>query len=177
MARIRIKDQDRRPELSIGVVVAAALVAWFAWAMWSADVSVRVQQRQLSQIKVTYQCEDGTRFVAALDTKSRPCPDQDSTARAWPVWTFQCSKDGAFVVSLRYTLDAQQGRPKIKAARAVGFDWQEVDDAILCPRCERVLQPDYTFSQSLASAKAKQDSASADPPPEARGVERGPVAD
>ncbi len=144
MARVRIKDHDRRPEFSIGLAVGAAILMWFTLMMWSSTTAVRAVQRDLGQVSVTYECDDGHRFVGPADTKSLPCGQEGCQRRAWPIWSYQCTKHGAFLCQLRYERDDRQ-RPRIKSARPLGGSWADVDEAIHCPQCERMLLPDITL--------------------------------
>ncbi len=144
MARVRIKDHDRRPEFSIAVAVGAAVLIWFTILLWSASTSVRAVQRGLTQVRVMYQCDEGHRFEDFANSKSLPCTETACHSRAWPIWSYQCTKHGAFLYQLRYDEDDSQ-RPKIKAARPVGGTWEEVQGDITCPYCERTLLPDITL--------------------------------
>ncbi len=144
MARVRIKDHDRRPEFSIGLAVGAAVLFWFALMLWSSTSTIRAVQRELGQVSVTYECEDHHRFVGPADTKSLPCGHEGCQRRAWPIWSYQCTKHGAFLCQLRYERDDRQ-RPRIKSARPLGGSWTPVDEAINCPQCERTLLPDITL--------------------------------
>ncbi len=144
MARVRIKDHDRRPEFSIGLAVGAAVLMWFTLILWSSTSAVRAVQRVLGHVSVTYECDDGHGFVGPADTKSVPCGQEGCQRRAWPIWSYQCTKHGAFLCQLRYERDDGQ-RPRIKSARPLGGAWSDVDDAIHCPQCERTLLPDITL--------------------------------
>ena len=124
MPKVKIKDQDRRVGLSIGVVVAAAVVLWFTWLLWSSGPRYTVAQRRLDQVRLVYSCDAGHLFEAPGGIESRPCLDPACGQRAWPVWTFQCSKHGAFVLQLRYAL--QGGRPRIIKARLIAQEWRDV---------------------------------------------------
>ncbi len=144
MARMRIKDHDRRPEFSIALAVGAAVLIWFALMLWSSTSAVRAVQRDLGQVSVTYECDDGHRFVSPANTKSLPCNHVGCQRRAWPIWSYQCTKHGAFLCQLRYERDDRQ-RPRIESARPLGGSWTAVDEAINCPQCERTLLPDITL--------------------------------
>ncbi len=155
MARVRIKDHDRRPEFSIGLAVGAAVLMWFTLMLWSSTSTVRAVQRDLGQVSVTYQCDDGHRFVGPADTKSAACTENGCQRRAWPIWSYQCTKHGAFLYQLRYHRDHQQ-HPKIKDARPVGGTWDEVWEAIICPNCERTLLPDITLRLPLQAVESEE---------------------
>ena len=144
MARVRIKDHDRHPELSIAVVVAAALLIWFTCALWTSESAVRATQRPLSDVAVVFQCNADHRFEGWAGVGSRPCSISGCESRAWPMWSYQCSKDGASLYQLRYTIDGDN-RPRIKAARPVQGSWQEVADEISCAHCGRAMVPDYAL--------------------------------
>ena len=175
MAKVKIKDHDRHPEFSVAVVVGTAVVIWFIIQLWSIDSSVRAVQRDITQIEVTYFCDGGHRFLGKADTKSLPCAREGCQLRAWPVWSYQCTRHGAFQFQLRYSVD-QAGRSKIRAARVMGGAWQEIGEAITCPRCERVLLADITARLDVPAQPGTQvptsslsepaDTSSAnDPPP------------
>ena len=144
MTRVRIKDHNHRPEFSIAVVVGAAVLLWFAIMLWSASTSVRAVQRTLTEVRVTHQCDEGHRFWDLAGIKSLPCSQAGCTSRAWPMWSYQCTKHGAFLYQLRYHVE-DSDRIRIQAARPVGGSWEEVDDDIICPHCERALLPDATL--------------------------------
>ncbi len=144
MARVRIKDHDRRPEFSIGLAVGAAVLMWFTLLLWSSTSAVRAVQSDLGQVSVTYECDDHHRFVGPADMKSLPCGHEGCQRRAWPIWSYQCTKHGAFLCQLRYERDDRE-RPRIKSARPLGGAWADVDEAINCPQCERALLPDITL--------------------------------
>lgn len=145
MARVKIKDHDHRPHVSITIVIAAALAVWFVGAMWSAETRLRPVRRKLIEHRMVYECDRGHRFVDFGDTKSRPCPVSGCETRAWPVWSFQCSKHGASRLRLRYSLGVR-GEPRITRVRLIdGASWQDVGDVIICPRCDRVLVPDLSL--------------------------------
>ncbi len=162
MARLRIKDHDRRPEFSIGLAVGAAVLIWFALMMWSSTSAVRAVQRDLDQVSVTYECDDGHRFVSPASTKSLPCMHDGCQRRAWPIWSYQCTKHGAFLFELRYERDDRQ-RPRIKKARPLGGSWADVDKEINCPRCERTLLPDITLRLPLPAVESDGSPATAEP--------------
>ena len=149
MARVRIKEHDRHPEFSIALAIGAAVLIWFTILLWSTSASVPAAQRDLAEIPVIYECDDGHQFEDHADTKSLPCADSGCNLRAWPIWSYQCTKHGAFLYQLRYHRTESQ-RPRIKAARSVGGTWEEVADEISCPFCERVLLPDLTLRPLLS---------------------------
>ena len=148
MARVRIKDHDRHPEFSIALAVGAAVLIWFAILLWSTSASARATQRDLGEIPVVYQCDGGHHFDDHVSTKSLPCVASGCNLRAWPIWSYQCTKHGAFLYQLRYH-QADSQRPRIKAARPVGGTWEEVADEIGCRFCERALLPDLTLRRLL----------------------------
>ncbi len=141
MARIKIKDQDRRPEFSIAVVISAAVAIWFAVMLWSSSIPVTAVQRDLTQIPATYVCDDGHRFLGVLDVRSRSCAVAGCEQRAWPLWSYQCTKDGSLRFQLRYER-TRQDRPRIKSVRPLGGQWQQVAEEVHCPHCGRGVQPD-----------------------------------
>ena len=162
MARVRIKDHDRRPEFSIGLAVGAAVLIWFALMMWSSTSAVRAVQRDLVQVPVKYECDDGHRFAGLAGTKSLPCSQEGCQRRAWPIWSYQCTKHGAFLCQLRYERDDRQ-RPRIKSARPLGGSWTVVDEAINCPKCERALVPDITLRLPPQAIETDPPSEAAEP--------------
>lgn len=149
MARVKIKYHDRRPRFSIAVVISAAVLIWFTLMLWSADRPMQSAQRDLAQIIFTYQCDAGHRFAGPGDVKSLPCTEAGCTARAWPIWSYQCSRHGGFVYQIRYGNDEVDGRPRIVAARPLGGNWGDVSDHISCPQCDRALSPDLTLRAAL----------------------------
>lgn len=147
MPKVKIKDQDRRASLSIGVVVAAAVVLWFSWLLWSSGPRYTIAQRRLDQVRLVYSCDAGHLFEGSGSVESLACQDAACGQRAWPVWTYQCSKHGAFVLQMRYAL--QDGRPRIIKVRSVAGEWRDVADEITCPLCERALLPDLSLRRGL----------------------------
>lgn len=160
MTRVRIKDHNYHPEFSIAVVVGAAVLLWFAMMLWSASTSARAAQRTLTEVRVTYQCDEGHRFRESAGIKSLPCSQAGCTSRAWPIWSYQCTKHGAFLSQLRYHVDGSD-LIRIQAARPVGGKWEEVDDDIICSHCGRALLPDATLrahvNRSIQSLIPEQD--------------------
>lgn len=148
MVRVRIKDHDYRPRFSIAVASSAAVLIWFTILMWSTSTSTRAAQRELAQVLVTYQCDDGHRFEASAAAKSSACTRTGCVARAWPIWSFQCTKHGAFLHQLRYTID-DVGRARIRASRRPGGEWHDVVGDIKCPNCDRALLADFTLRSHL----------------------------
>ncbi len=146
---------------------------WFTLMLWSSTSAVRAVQRDLDQVSATYECDEGHHFVGLLDTKSAPCTEKDCQRRAWPIWSYQCTKHGAFVYQLRYYRDPQQ-RSKIKDARPAGGTWDEVQEALICAHCERTLLPDITLRLPQHSAESEAPSAPADPPAEGLTDPRSP---
>ena len=148
MVRVRIKDHDYHPQFSIAVASSAAMLIWFTILMWSTSTSIRAAQRDLTQVLATYQCDDGHRFEAFAAAKSSACTRAGCTARAWPIWSFQCTKHGAFLHQLRYTID-DGGRARIKASRLAGGEWRDVAGNLKCPNCDRALLADFTLRAHL----------------------------
>lgn len=144
MIRIRIKDHDRRPMFSIAVVLSAAALTWFASWLWWSQKQPNSPRRNFEDRMVLYECDGGHRFQAPLaPLNSRECRQNDCNERAWPVWSYQCSRHGAFLLQLRYTSEAHP--LKIKAARPLGEAWQAIGEDIGCPKCERALVPDHVL--------------------------------
>ena len=144
MVRVRIKDHDYRPRFSIAVAASAAVLILFTILMWSTSTSIRATQRELTQVVVTYQCDDGHRFEAPAAAKSSACTQAGCAARAWPIWSFQCTKHGAFLHQLRYTID-DGGRARIKASRRPGGEWRDIAGDLKCSNCDRALLADFTL--------------------------------
>lgn len=144
MIRIRIEDPDRRPLFSIAVVLSAAGLTWLAAWLWGSAKSPPPVYRDPAQVQVLYECDHGHRFTAPLAMHSRECAEPQCDERSWPLWSYQCSRDGAFLLQVRYA--AEGGRLRMKAARPLNGAWQTVDREVLCPGCGRALIPDHTLS-------------------------------
>ena len=169
MVRVRIKDHDYRPQFSIAVAAGAAVLIWFTILMWSTSTSIRAAQRDLTQVLLTYQCDDGHRFEALAADKSSACAQAGCAARAWPIWSFQCTKHGAFLYQLRYTID-DGGRARIKACRRPGGEWGNVAGNLKCPNCDRALLADFTLRAHLGLAVDRSSSELARPEAQARSL-------
>lgn len=169
MVRVRIKDHDYRPQFSIAVASSAAVLIWFTILMWSTSTSIRAAQRELAQVLVTYQCDDGHRFEAFASAKSSACTRAGCTARAWPIWSFQCTKHGAFLYQLRYTIN-DAGRARIKACRRPGGEWGDVAGDLKCPNCDRALLADFTLRSHLGLDVDEHSSEFPRPEPKARSL-------
>ncbi len=144
MARIRIKNHDRKPLLSIAVAAATSLVVWYGWMLWTTTTPTLAVQRPISKIPSPYLCDSGYRFTAPLSDHSISCEQAGDDTRAWPCWSFQCSKHGAMVLQLRYAPDSS-GRLHIRLVRVPREAWKDVKADIICPYCERALVPDISF--------------------------------
>ncbi len=148
MVRIKIKDHDRKPHLSIAVVVAAAALIWVAWLLWSFDHPLVIGQRLLHQVQAPYLCGAGHMHEAPAGPRSLLCPIEGCEERSWPVWTYQCSRDGGYVLQLRY---ADGTPPRIRKVRVPGGAWQDVDGEIRCIQCERPMQADLSLRARLVN--------------------------
>jgi hypothetical protein len=154
MGRLRIKDQDSRPDHSVGIVIGAAVLIWFVWLLWTMDTPTHAAQRDVTQVMMHYVCDDGHRFESLGATKSLQCTVAECTQRAWPVWTYQCSKHGGFVMQLRY--GHSTSGPFLRAGRSRGRTWEEPGGAVpqfACSHCERMLVPDHSLRTHLLRPK------------------------
>ena len=148
MSKIKIRDQDRRPWFSTMVVVSFGVLTWYVWMLWTTHPLPSAQRRGLADVLVSYQCDLGHGFVDKISRTSQPCRRVGCLLRAWPVWSYQCSRDGPEILQLRYAQNAQ-GIPTVAAVRKIGGDWRDVRGTdILCPRCDRPLAADRSLRRS-----------------------------
>ncbi|MCG3138237.1 MAG: hypothetical protein HJJLKODD_02098 [Phycisphaerae bacterium] len=164
MVKVRIMDHDRRREISIGVVLGAVVVFYVGWWLWTDRPQWPIAERQLSEITVIYQCDQGHRFPGALSEISQACRVTGCGSRAWPIWTMQCSRHGPLLMQLRYGYPPNSHQLKIISARPPLGSWKKVQQTITCPWCERMLTPEtilFTPPPNFSNAPPVSTAASA----------------
>ncbi|MHC4091200.1 MAG: hypothetical protein ACYSVY_13165 [Planctomycetota bacterium] len=130
---------DRRAGLAnLAIAAAVALMVWLAWWLWQDAIPPTARQRDLTDLIISWKCDNGHVFESAGAYGSEPCPECGATAHL--VQRYHCPEQHDLEASLRYE------RGKDGGAILSGINWGngvwiEYPQSLFCPHCGRSLRP------------------------------------
>jgi len=135
MVKIRQdRPQRRNAWASLLVALVAAVGTFIGWRLWPAEEAVVARQRDIRDIRVTWECLSGHRFEARGACTPAVCPQGNEPADI--VLPCECPRHGRIEAFVRYEPD-EAGRPRPAQARFRHGPWRPVDDCIRCPTCNQ----------------------------------------
>lgn len=138
MVKVRQGGSQRRTAV-FSLVVAAVVASgtYLTWRLYRRESAHVGQQRAITDLTVTWECDTGERFEAPGAYGPRAC--DDGTHSADIVLRCTCPQHGAFECYVRYRRDAM-GLSRLSEIRFEKGEWQPVEDSIRCPICKRPAQ-------------------------------------
>ena len=129
---------DRRTSLTnLAIAASVALLIWLAWWFWKDAPPAPARQRQISDLLVTWQCDQGHRFEYRGACQTRSCAVCGAEAQV--VYRYRCSEHGQIEARLRHGRNAA-GECVLTGISLVAAEWITPPQAPTCPQCDRVLQ-------------------------------------
>jgi hypothetical protein len=135
------EEKSKQRQTALYSFCGAVVVSFFVVGVWWLTRPTPTQfarQRSLTSVQVTWECPDGTTFVAQGGLHGMPCPDSDR--RADVRVTYVCPRHGEHKALVRYVRD-DDGRERVSQVSFHRGVWRNVGTYIACPDCGRRMQP------------------------------------
>jgi len=122
--------------ISLAIAVGASATALFAWRVFRPVPPAVPYIRTLSDVLLTYECQQGHRFTAPGQVGPLACPI--CKAPAYPRMTFECPIHGKREVEVQFAISAD-GFEEVSQMRLPGGQWTSRGKGLRCPSCQSPL--------------------------------------
>lgn len=154
--KVKVREKSGRTVgiYSVGLALAAALVAFLAWRSWQGSPAMEGYVRRAEEVRLTWQCPSRHRFHEVGQIGPRACPV--CTAPAYVVEVYLCPRHGRYEVLGEFGRGADPGgAPTMVRLKVAGGSWQPAETRPPCPICGQAMT--WVRNDPVAELDAQRD--------------------